>query len=273
MNKVIQAIRTEVSRIEDDLKKIDIFLHDAPEGCLKYQTKDGKTYYYHQFWDGSKWKRKYIKKSEVLIAKLLAQKQYYGAIRPILKRNLSELNRVLQKCPRDEAEEIYDNLSDERKELVVPIQMSAKEKIKQWQSEIYEKNMSYPEKLRYETEQGDMVRSKSEVIIANILYQKRQSILYKYERPLEVVENGHIKTIYPDFTIINKYTGRVMYWEHAGRMDDPYYANDFVRKVNTYVSNNLIPGRDVIMTYETQNNSLDIKVVKRLVQQVVSEKF
>ena len=88
----------------------------------------------------------------------------------------------------------------------------------------------YPENLRYETERGDVVRSKSEVIIANILYQNREHILYKYERPLEIVENGRKKTIYPDFTIINKNTGKITYWEHAGRMDDPYYANDFVKK-------------------------------------------
>ena len=272
MNKVIQTIRNKVSCIENTLKKIDTFLCDVPEGCLKWQTKGGKTYYYHQFWEGGKWKRKYIKKSELLLAKSLAQKQYYGTIRPVLEKNLNELNRVLKKCSPREMEEIYDNLSVERKNLVVPIQISVEEKIKQWQSEVYEKNMLYSEKLRYETEQGDMVRSKSEVIIANILYQNRKSLLYKYERPLEIIENGRTKTIYPDFTIINGGTGRMMYWEHAGRMDDPYYANDFVRKMNMYITNNLLPGRDVIITYESQNNPLDIKVVKRLVQQVVLEK-
>ena len=136
-------------------------------------------------------------------------------------------------------------------------------------SSIYEKNTMYPENLRYETERGDVVRSKSEVIIANILYQNREHILYKYERPLEIVENGRKKTIYPDFTIINKHTGKITYWEHAGRMDDPYYANDFVRRINAYVSNDLLLGRDVVITYETQNTPLDIKVVKQLVEEVV----
>ena len=117
-----------------------------------------------------------------------------------------------------------------------------------------------------------MVRSKSEVIIADILYRNRKDILYKYERPLEVIESGRQKLIYPDFTIINKHTGKILYWEHAGRMDDSYYANDFIKKINTYISNNLLLGRDVIVTYETLNTPLDIKVVKHLVQQVVQEK-
>jgi len=54
--------------------------------------------------------------------------------------------------------------------------------------------MSFSENLRYETEQRDMVRSKSEVIIANLLYHNRNAILYKYEKPLEVIENGRKKT-------------------------------------------------------------------------------
>lgn len=261
--------KEEVLRLEDTLKKIDMFLNHAPEGCLKWQNRGGKTHYYHQFMRNAKWTRKYIKKGEASLAKALAQKHYYSVIRPMLAKKLNELKRFLQKCPLGELEEVYDNLSIERKNLVVPVQVSAKEKVKQWQAEIYEKNEMYPENLRYETEQGDVVRSKSEVIIANILYRNRKNILYKYERPLEVMVNGRMKTIYPDFTILNIHTGKVTYWEHAGRMDDPHYANEFVRKMNMYIANDLLPGRDVVVTYESQSNALDISVVKQLVKQVV----
>ena len=113
-----------------------------------------------------------------------------------------------------------------------------------------------------------MVRSKSEVIIANILYHNEKDILYKYERPLEVAENGRQKIIYPDFTILNRHTGRITYWEHAGRIDDPYYANEFVKKMNTYMANDLLIGRDVVVSVETQNTPLDIRVVVRLVEQI-----
>ncbi len=278
MRNVIKTAREEVLRLEKALKKIDAFLSNAPEGCLKWQNKRGKTYYYHQFMnaDGmkndnyTKWTRKYIKKGDFSLARALAQKHYYGMIRPILEKNLNELNRFLQKCPADELDEIYDNLGVERKNLVLPVQISVKEKVRQWQAEVYEKNMMYPENLRYETEQGDVVRSKSEVIIANILYQNQKDILYKYEKPLEVMENGRMKIIYPDFTILNIHTGKVTYWEHAGRMDDPHYADEFVRKINTYIVNDLLPGRDVVLTFESQNNALDISAVKRLVRQVIS---
>ena len=270
MKNFIEIVKKEVLQLENAIKKVDLFLNHAPEGCLKWQNKNGKTYYYHQFMKDNKWVRRYIKKAELSLAKTLAQKQYYISIRPILEKMLDEIKRFIKKCPLNELEEIYDNLSVERKNLVMPLQASAKEKVKQWETEVYEKNLMYPENLRFETEKGDMVRSKSEVIIANILYRNRKNILYKYERPLEVIENGRQKTIYPDFTILNKHTGEITYWEHAGRMDDPYYANDFVKKMNTYIANDLLPGRDVVVSFESQSTPLDIKVVKRLVKQIIS---
>lgn len=89
--------------------------------------------------------------------------------------------------------------------------------------------------------------------------------LYKYERPLSVVVDGKRKTIYPDFTILNIHTGKITYWEHAGRMDDSNYANDFVKKVNIYIDNNLLPGEDVMFTYESSENPLDTRVIRKLV--------
>ena len=270
MNNFIEIAKEKVPQLENALKQVDEFLENVPQGSLKWQNKNGKTYYYHQFMKDNKWVRRYIKKAELSLAKTLAQKQYYISIRPILERMLDEIERFIKKCPLNELEKIYDNLSVERKNLVTPIQVSVKEKVKQWENEVYEKNLMYHENLRFETEKGDTVRSKSEVIIANILYRNRKDILYKYERPLEVIENGRQKTIYPDFTILNKHTGEITYWEHAGRMDDPYYANDFVKKMNTYITNDLLPGRDIVVSFESQSTPLDIKVVKRLVKQIIS---
>ena len=144
--------------------------------------------------------------------------------------------------------------------------LSKEELLHKWNTEEYEGNPFHPENLRYETEQGEMVRSKSEVIIANLLYSYRKNILYKYERPLILIKDGIEKTIYPDFTILNRHSGRIFYFEHAGKMDDPYYVNEFVKKMNTYAANCLLPGRDVLVTYETLANPLDVSVAKRLLE-------
>ena len=47
----------------------------------------------------------------------------------------------------------------------------------------------------YITDAGERVRSKSELVIANLLY--KNNIPYMYECPLKINNN----TVYPDFTV------------------------------------------------------------------------
>ena len=283
MLNIIEEAQKEINRLEKMLKGIDMFLSVAPEGYLKWQNKNGKTYYYQQYMQDvpmiadktmdtenfDKWKRKYIRKRDIGIVAALAQKHYYSSVKPLVQKQLKELKQFVNKYPKENLEEIYEALSVERKRFVKPLQVSVKQKIIQWEAEVYEKNTKYSENLKFETDQGELVRSKSEVIIANLLYQNQNHILYKYERPLEMTIEGRSKIVYPDFTILSKRTGKIIYWEHAGRMDDPYYVNDFVKKMNTYVMNGLLPGKDVILTYETQNNPLEISAVKRMIKELV----
>ena len=283
MLNIIEEAQKEINRLEKMLKGIDMFLSVAPEGYLKWQNKNGKTYYYQQYMQDvpmiadktmdtenfDKWKRKYIRKRDIGIVAALAQKHYYSSVKPLVQKQLKELKQFVNKYPKENLEEIYEALSVERKRFVKPLQVSVKQKIIQWEAEVYEKNTKYSENLKFETDQGELVRSKSEVIIANLLYQNQNHMLYKYERPLEMTIEGRSKIVYPDFTILSKRTGKIIYWEHAGRMDDPYYVNDFVKKMNTYVTNGLLPGKDVILTYETQNNPLEISAVKRMIKELV----
>lgn len=284
MNEMIQEVELEIDKLEKMMQKIDVFLCQAPVGCLKWQHKGKKIYYYQQYKGNlskeqevtlgkknneSKWKRKYITNENILLAKLLAKKHYYSTLKGVIQKQIKALQDFAKHCPDREIDAIYEELSEERKQLIDPIEPTLKDKVKHWNEETYEKNTSFPENLRYETEQGDVVRSKSEVIIANLLYQNRNAILYKYEKPLEVIENGRKKTIYPDFTIMNIHTGIVTYWEHAGLMDDAFYANEFVRKMNIYIANGLVPGKDIVMTFETSLNPLDINVIKRVLKELL----
>lgn len=243
----------------------------APEGSLKHQNKDGKTYFYQQYVDKNTqtWEQRYIKRKDIALAKNLAQKQYYTLLLPTLENNMKALNHLIKRYHPEEEHIIYDELCNERKRLISPLPNSIEEQIRKWHEEKYEKYNSYSENLKYETEQGDLVRSKSEVIIANILYLHQKDILYKYERPLEVVVGKNTKTIYPDFTILNIHTGRIVYWEHAGRMDDPNYVDDFVKKTNIYIANNLFPGKNVYFSYESPETLLDISIIKKLIKEIL----
>lgn len=80
----------------------------------------------------------------------------------------------------------------------------------------------------YQTERSDVwVRSKSEIIIANILY--RSSIPFEYEEKL-FYEPGKWKE--PDFTIT--YNGKKWYWEHLGLLGGEEYDEDWAEKKEIY---------------------------------------
>lgn len=98
-------------------------------------------------------------------------------------------------------------------------------------------------KLRpiYSTVKGERVRSKSEVIIANLLYQN--NISYEYEKKLEY-EKG--KWLEPDFTITLT-DGRELYWEHLGMLGVEDYDNRWLQKQDIY--DKYFPGK-LIVTYE-----------------------
>jgi len=81
----------------------------------------------------------------------------------------------------------------------------------------------------YATSKGDKVRSKSEVIIANLLFEHR--IKYEYELPL-VYESGE-KPIEPDFTIFLE-SGDKIYWEHLGMLGSETYDEIWLFKMKIY---------------------------------------
>lgn len=265
-----KQIQRKIVSLELMLQKIEKFLAKAPEGCLKWQYKNGKIYYYQQYLENcsEQWKRRYIKKENKELAQLLAQKQYYLLAKPVVEKQLKRLRTFVGMYSDDELTNVYESLNEERKQLIVPLKFSLKQKIEAWKKEQYEANPKYPENLRYDTEQGEKVRSKSEVIIANLLYQNQKNLFYKYERPLQIIIDGQVKVFYPDFTILNVQTGKIVYWEHAGRMDDPYYVNDFIRKINLYINHGMLLGQDFVVSYETQNCPLDIHAVKQMIKNI-----
>ena len=71
--------------------------------------------------------------------------------------------------------------------------------------------------------------------------------------------------VYPDFTFLSRKTKQEIYWEHDGRMDDFVYAQNAVRKILAYEENGIYPGESLILTFETEKNVLNTRIIERLV--------
>ena len=96
--------------------------------------------------------------------------------------------------------------------------------------------------LIHKTADGHVVRSKSEVIIANLLYQ--YGVKYEYEEKLFYGPNQWIE---PDFTIYLN-DGRKLFWEHIGLLGQAKYDNDWLNKLNIY--DTYFPNQ-LVKTYES----------------------
>lgn len=92
-----------------------------------------------------------------------------------------------------------------------------------------------------------MVRSKSEVIIANMLFDRE--IAFEYEKPLYATDGSFYL---PDFTIL--WRGERFFWEHLGLLEREDYRRKWETKKAWYERH--FPGR-LVVTEESGNLSVD----------------
>lgn len=103
----------------------------------------------------------------------------------------------------------------------------------------------YEEGKIHSTLASFMVRSKSEVIIANMLFER--DVPFMYESPLYAPDGTFVL---PDFTI--KAQGQEWYWEHVGMLHDESYRNRWETKRAWYDKH--FPGR-LVTTLESASLS------------------
>ncbi|MBU9723641.1 MULTISPECIES: AAA family ATPase [Bacillaceae] len=118
------------------------------------------------------------------------------------------------------------------------------------------------QRLIHRTTRGDLVRSKSEVIIADILHS--HGIEYEYEIPL--VKGNSTK--YPDFTIEDDDTGNTLFWEHCGMMFDEGYKRRWERNLQWYRDQGIKPideGGELIITQDNENGGIDAAKIKEII--------
>ena len=170
--------------------------------------------------------------------------------------NKSELE--LAKTRNVSAESVYDSIDDWMRELTTPFIVSDARYAGLWRSQPFETTHYFEENKNQHTAQGEYVRSKSELLIADMLY--RAGVNYKYEHPLSLGWN----TIYPDFTILDVRQRKVFYWEHFGKIDEQDYAVNAVKRIGAYSAAGLDVVNKLIITWETELHPLSPDTVRQV---------
>lgn len=137
-------------------------------------------------------------------------------------------------------------------------------------SPIYFDGRFFEKNLIHRTARGEMVRSKSEVIIADRL--SALNVEYMYEHPLSI--NGATK--YPDFTVEDIESGRTFYWEHCGMLYVPSYRRRWEEKLNWYKDNGILPHEEgegengtLIVTSESPSGGISSQEIERVIRTVI----
>jgi len=222
-----------------ELKAIDAELLTLPEGSL---IKRGK-FYSHLI----NQKRTGITKNKKL-KRDLSRREYLLFRKKELSQIIPTLEGVHDKIHQVTDKEVINSFTGAYSEM--PDDYYYHPSMEKWIEESSKENLYRPEGLKYYSNNGTPLRSKSEVFIANQF--EHYNLFYWYEPKLKL-KNGI--TIYPDFAIINPYTGKVILWEHFAAFHMPGYAEKMNKKMAIYLKLGYIPFETIIYTFESDSGN------------------
>ncbi len=262
---------TEAKRRYDELIKIrqnkEKAVANAPKGKIHIVKSPKRIQFYLRQNKNDK-SGLYVSKSEHLLIKKYLQKAYDEKVLKAINQEISVISKFLEKSNKstqqipDLIRQFYSENPNEVKKFIIPIDLSDEDYKKVWLSFQYEGKEIPDDAPIYKTDKKEIVRSKSELNIANML--NKYGIPYRYECPL-YLENKIV--FYPDFTILNVKRRKVFYWEHRGMMDNVNYASNAVKKNKIYMDNGIIIGNNLIISEETSTNPLGTNEIELIIKE------
>ncbi|MCR5416925.1 MAG: hypothetical protein K6E79_09020 [Pseudobutyrivibrio sp.] len=260
----IQDYRKE---LENQLQEISGLLKKSNRNIKKYQDLPNSHVYISnsngcpQYYLKKEFEsRKYIKKSDIKNISKFAQRDYEVSMNLKLKAFERKLRAFLDEYDLSFLDD-YNSFSDAKKALIKPLIKTDAYFIEKWKEQYAGGRNPFPEEGIYQTNHGEMVRSKSEKIIADAL--EKYNVTYQYEPMLELGYN----TIYPDFVALNIRTRKTIYWEHLGLVSDIEYAAKNFKKLQAYEKSGYVLGRDLIITMESEDAPIDVKLVEEKIRE------
>ena len=266
MKQILELMNQRTMLLKKAIRRAERDEGSFPEGRLRISMNRGRPRYY-QVTSDSGHSGNYLSKSDMTPVRSLAQKDYNKAFLEAAREELIRLEKSIRHFSKENADLAYIELSEIRRELITPYILTEEKYAEAWQNVNYKANPFKPEERIYDTDRGEKVRSKSEALIANLLYSL--DISYRYEEEIRMV-NGNVR--YPDFTLLKKSTREVIYLEHLGLSDFEGYRVDNLRKLEEYQASGIYLGKNLIITYEIEGMPLNLKGIRKMLTEVLEIK-
>lgn len=261
--EISRLIQRQIGILEQARAEALDKLKRSPEGKLySCSEKDGKVRFYLKSREKGG-KNKYLNAKRTQLIGQLSEKRYYEDLLRESEREIKILQSFCRRYDPEGLTGVHGKMPAGMRNRVFPVFVSDEDYAGFWSDEEYapyQRPVSSGE--AFVTENGEIVRSKSELIIANML--KEKGIPYRYEQPVKVGD----EVFHPDFTILNKKERKTYYWEHMGMMGDSEYVNNAIRKIGAYEKAGILVGKDLILTFESWNYPLSSKVVRNIIDEI-----
>lgn len=259
----LEQLRADLTRMNARLAKSEDLKAD---GTLTFKTIGGKPRFYRK--TEGRTRLEYLGSDRKTEISRLAQKLH---VRKLIKTASSEIEQI-DRCLKvlrggrglSDIDDVYPGLPEAVREMVGPEETAFDGYAKWWKAD-RAKGRSGKKYINYPltTANGEVVKSKSEVIIADRLKAAGVPYVYEYKT---VMDDEWANMTYPDFYVLNRRTGQEYYWEHFGMMDDAKYCMNSQFKLEQYAKKDLVPGKNLIVSFEGSKRALSTKYVDFLIK-------
>ena len=257
-HELVQEMAMLDKGIEKVTAELELLKGNIEQPVMLHVIRHGNGYQYYKRRKESETNGEYIKKKDISKAVTLAQIEYDERLLDSLQEAKKNIKKIESDGLVNPFETAMSQMSPGKRLLIKPHYISDEMYIRNWREQKYESLPFREDSSEYYTRSGIRVRSKSEVLIADILDEI--AVPFLYEKPLHLKK----RTVHPDFTLLNIKERKEVYWEHFGMMDDREYRDEALMKIREYESNGYYQFNSVIWTFESVKYPINTKVIRDL---------
>lgn len=274
MDKALLLAGNELGSCRNMRNRLSRRLHRFPavgaDDQLSFYCCNGRMYYSLIWYENGKKRKRYLGTADNREVMEIQERRFISKALELLDKRIGMLescnetlspldfdavNNSLPKAYRLQSEHITNVIGPDAEERWYT------KALKEKTADDARYGIRYAEKRIHQAKDGTLMRSKSEVSIANELINR--GIPYLYEKPIMI---NHF-VMHPDFMFYSFSRMKPMIWEHSGMLGDPKYMNDFSARMDNYIRGGLVPCVDILFSFDTIDGSIDTRIIDAIIDE------
>lgn len=223
--------------------------------------KSGDTYHYYGYTLEDNTHRSLPKEKKLKQIQRLCQSEYNERLERAIRKREKSIKRIQNTLRATDPNRVIRSLHPGKQQMIGEFLPDDAAFADRWATDDVPRKE--PPERGMSTERGELVRSKSEVLIANKLLSN--GIPYRYEP--ECTLSG--ATLHPDFTVLNTRTRQEFVWEHFGMADNVDYATSAFARLQLYQKNGYLTDGKLIATFESPAQPLDGRYIQKVIDRLL----